>query len=35
VEIHRANVMAKMKATNLSELLRMALVAGLLKENED
>ena len=30
VEIYRANVMAKMKAGSLSELVRMALVAGVL-----
>jgi two-component system, LuxR family, response regulator FixJ len=28
VEVYRANVMAKMKAGNLSELVRMALIAG-------
>ncbi len=31
VEIYRANVMTKMKASSLSELVRMALVAGLLQ----
>jgi two-component system response regulator FixJ len=31
VEIYRANVMTKMKAASLSELVRMALVAGLLQ----
>ena len=30
VEIYRANVMTKMQAASLSELVRMALVAGLL-----
>ena len=30
VEIYRANVMTKMKAASLSELVRMALVAGML-----
>ena len=28
VEVHRANVMAKMQARNLPELVRMALLAG-------
>jgi two-component system, LuxR family, response regulator FixJ len=32
VEIYRANVMTKMKAASLSELVRMALMAGLLGE---
>jgi two-component system, LuxR family, response regulator FixJ len=32
VEIYRANVMTKMQATSLSDLVRMALVAGLLSE---
>jgi two-component system, LuxR family, response regulator FixJ len=30
VEVHRANVMTKMAAASLSELVRMTLVAGLL-----
>jgi two-component system, LuxR family, response regulator FixJ len=30
VEVYRANVMTKMKAGNLSELVRMALIAGML-----
>jgi two-component system, LuxR family, response regulator FixJ len=30
VEIYRANVMTKMQATSLSDLVRMALIAGLL-----
>jgi two-component system response regulator FixJ len=30
VEIYRANVMTKMKATSLSDLVRMALLSGLL-----
>ena len=30
VEVHRANVMIKMNATSLSELVRMALTANLL-----
>jgi two-component system response regulator FixJ len=35
VEIYRANVMTKMKAASLSELVRMALVAGMLSEPAD
>jgi two-component system response regulator FixJ len=31
VEIYRANVMTKMQATSLSELVRMALLAGVLR----
>jgi len=34
VEIYRANLMTKMKAGSLSELVRMALVAGLAKSSE-
>jgi two-component system response regulator FixJ len=30
VEIYRANVMTKMEASSLSDLVRMALVAGVL-----
>ena len=30
IEIYRANVMTKMEAASLSELVRMALVAGVL-----
>lgn len=32
VEIYRANVMTKMQATSLSELVRMAMMAGILDE---
>ena len=32
VEIYRANVMTKMKAASLSDLVRMALIAGLLPD---
>ena len=35
VEIYRANVMTKMKAASLSELVRMALVAGVMKSQSD
>lgn len=35
VEVYRANVMTKMKAASLSELVRMALVAGLLSATDD
>jgi two-component system, LuxR family, response regulator FixJ len=35
VEIYRANVMTKMKASSLSELVRMALVSGVLPESQD
>ena len=31
VEIYRANVMTKMQASSLSELVRMALMAGMLE----
>jgi len=34
VEIYRANVMEKMQAKSLSELVRMALVGGLLDPSE-
>jgi two-component system response regulator FixJ len=30
VEIHRANVMARMQASSLSDLMRMALIAGII-----
>ena len=30
VEVHRANVMTKMAATSLSDLIRMALLAGIM-----
>src|SRR6202795_5179682 len=30
VEIYRANLMSKMKATSLSDLVRMALIAGIM-----
>jgi two-component system response regulator FixJ len=34
VEIYRANVMTKMDAASLSELVRMALIAGVLGDAE-
>ena len=33
VEIYRANVMTKMEAASLSDLVRMALVAGVLSHD--
>lgn len=35
VEIYRANVMTKMQATSLSDLVRMALLAGMLEPGTD
>jgi two-component system, LuxR family, response regulator FixJ len=35
VEIYRANVMTKMEARSLSDLVRMALIAGVLKNAAD
>jgi two-component system response regulator FixJ len=32
VEVYRANLMSKMQAANLSELVRLAMRAGLLKD---
>jgi two-component system, LuxR family, response regulator FixJ len=32
VEIYRANVMTKMRASSLSDLVRMALVAGVIDD---
>jgi two-component system, LuxR family, response regulator FixJ len=34
VEVYRANVMTKMKASSLSELVRMALIAGVLSADK-
>jgi two-component system response regulator FixJ len=34
VEIYRANVMEKMQAESLSDLVRMALIGGLLEQRE-
>ena len=34
VEIYRANVMTKMQAASLSDLVRMALVAGILGDEQ-
>src|SRR4029079_13129575 len=35
VEIYRANLMTKMRASSLSDLVRMALVAGILGQGSD
>ena len=35
VEIYRANVMTKMSANSLSDLVRMAITAGILRSGED
>ena len=35
VEIYRANLMTKMQASSLSDLVRMALVAGVLSTESD
>ena len=35
VEIYRANVMTKMSANSLSDLVRMAITAGILRSSED
>ncbi len=35
IEVYRANVMTKMQANSLSDLVRMALVAGLMEGNKE
>jgi len=35
VEVYRANVMSKMQASSLSELVRMALIAGILNDGSE
>jgi two-component system, LuxR family, response regulator FixJ len=35
VEVYRANVMSKMRASSLSELVRMALIAGILSDGSE
>ena len=35
VEIYRANLMTKMQAASLSDLVRMALIAGILEAGSD
>ena len=35
VEVYRANVMTKMQASSLSELVRMALIAGILNDGSE
>jgi two-component system response regulator FixJ len=34
IEIYRANVMTKMKAASLSDLVRMALIGGILDDTK-